>query len=121
MAAAALRRRHRRVLDIWPGFVDALATLLIIVIFTLLIFVIAQFYLTETLTGRNEALVELNRQIADLSDLLALEKKKSADLEQSLESMSIELRTTLKARDDLKTSLDAALQKLPTPTPTPAR
>ena len=60
-------RRQRRAFDIWPGFVDALSALLIIIIFLLMVFTLAQFFLSEILSGRNQALERLNRQVAELS------------------------------------------------------
>lgn len=100
MAGAA--RTGRRVFDIWPGFVDALASLLIVIIFVLMIFVVAQFYLTDALTGRDKALRALNQRIAELSEILSLERGKSAQLEKSLRDIAVELRATLAQRDKLQ-------------------
>ena len=61
---ATLARRGRTAIDIWPGFVDALATLLMVIIFLLMLFVVAQFYLSEALSGRDEALEKLNLEVA---------------------------------------------------------
>ena len=61
MAANSRRNQHRT--DIWPGFVDALASLLMVIIFLLMIFVIAQFFLGEALTGRDQALDRLHGQV----------------------------------------------------------
>ncbi len=98
----AARSRQRAAFDIWPGFVDALASLLIIIIFTLMIFVVAQFYLTDALSGRDKALARLTQQITELSELLALEKKDSAALKKSIAEISAELQATLGQRDKLK-------------------
>jgi chemotaxis protein MotB len=100
---AGTARGSRRVFDIWPGFVDALASLLIVIIFVLLIFVVAQFYLTDALTGRDKALRALNQRIAELTQILSLERSKSAQLEKSMREMSSELRATLAERDKLRT------------------
>ena len=67
-------RRQRQAFDIWPGFVDALSALLIIIIFLLMVFTLAQFFLGEILSGRNQALERLNRQVAELSEMLSLER-----------------------------------------------
>ena len=69
MALSARRQQQRT--DIWPGFVDALATLLMVVIFLLMIFVLAQFFLSEALSGRDQALDRLRSQVSELADLLA--------------------------------------------------
>ena len=70
---ASLRTRRDRSLNVWPGYVDALATLLLAVVFLLTIFVVGQFFLSQEITGRDSVLNRLNRQIADLTDLLALD------------------------------------------------
>ena len=57
----SLARRNRHNLDIWPGFVDALATLLMVIIFLLSIFIVAQFYMNDALMGRDKALQNLER------------------------------------------------------------
>ena len=77
----AYSRRLRRTVDIWPGWVDALSTLLIIIIFVLLVFVLGQFFLGVALSGRDKALGQLSTQIADLGNMLALERafKKISD------------------------------------------
>ena len=62
--------RRQSTSNIWPGFVDAISTLLIIVIFLLMVFTIAQFFLSEILSGRNDALDRLNRQIEELGEVL---------------------------------------------------
>ena len=86
-------RRARRTVDIWPGWVDALSTLLIIIIFVLLVFVIGQFYLGQALTGRDNALAALNKQVAQIGDMLNLERKARADLELTIGRLSTDLQT----------------------------
>jgi len=103
----ALARRNRTNLDIWPGFVDALATLLMVIIFLLMIFVISQVYLNEALVGRDEALEKLNRQIADIAEQLSLEQSANEDLRSNIESLSTQLRASLAERDELQASLGA--------------
>ena len=72
--------RHERSTNIWPGFVDALATLLMVIIFLLLIFVLAQFFLGQALSGRDSALQRLENQVVELADLLSLEKRANVNL-----------------------------------------
>ena len=72
---AGLSRRNQHQTNIWPGFVDALASLLMVIIFLLMIFVIAQFFLGEALTGRDQALDRLRGQVTELADLLNLGEK----------------------------------------------
>ena len=73
----ALRRRggggHGE-MNAWPGYVDALSTLLMVIIFVLLVFILGQAFLSLALTGRDQALDRVNRQLAELSDMLSLEK-----------------------------------------------
>jgi chemotaxis protein MotB len=86
-------RRPRDSADIWPGWVDALSTLLIIVIFVLLVFVLGQFFLGQALSGREQALSTLNQRMAEMSDMLALERRTRADVEANITRLSDQLRT----------------------------
>lgn len=78
--ALARNRRRERTVDYWPGFVDALSTLLISIMFLLTVFVVGQFILSREITGRDEVLNRLNSQINELTQLLALEKGSNQDL-----------------------------------------
>jgi chemotaxis protein MotB len=102
---ASRMRRDRQPVNIWPGFVDAIATLLIIIIFLLMVFFLAQHFLSQILTGRNEALVRLNRQVAELTDMLSLERGANADLRVSLSQLSAELQSSITTRDRLQSQL----------------
>ncbi len=99
-----LTRRSRSV-NIWPGFVDALASVLLVFIFMLLFFVIAQFYLSGVLAGREAALDRLTRQINELSQTLSLEQARSQELETRVTELDLRLRATLAERDDLANRL----------------
>jgi chemotaxis protein MotB len=94
-------RRNRSAFNIWPGFVDALATLLIVIIFLVMVFALAQFYLGEVLSGRDEALERLNAQVNELAELFSLEQAANTDLRQSLAQLSGELQGSINERDDL--------------------
>ena len=101
----ALARRAQRSTNIWPGFVDALATLLMVIIFLLMIFVLAQFFLGEALSGRDAALKKLQNDIADMSNLLSLERKANDDMRLNVAQLSEELQASVIMRDDMKSSL----------------
>ncbi len=73
MASRSLRNRLGESTNIWPGFVDVLATLLIVIIFVLMVFTVSQIYLSDALSGRDKALQELRTQISELSKILQLE------------------------------------------------
>jgi chemotaxis protein MotB len=92
--AIAPRDSRRSSIDIWPGFVDALAQLLMVIIFILLVFTAGQFYLSEALSGRDQALQKLQAQVNELGDLLAMERRSNADL-------SAQLTSSLAERDQL--------------------
>ena len=100
--------RRRRAIDIWPGFVDALAALLMVVMFVLLLFSVGQFLLSDALVGRDEALDRLRSKMTGLTEVLALERKDKAELQQRLSSLTGQLAVTVKARD----SLEARLEKM---------
>ncbi len=105
----ARARRSRSAVNIWPGFVDALATLLMVIIFLLMIFVVAQFYLNDALVGRDRALDKLNQQISELATLLSLERRASRDLRNNVAQISAELQSSLAERDNLSSRLGALL------------
>lgn len=98
-------RRSRNTLDIWPGFVDALATLLMVIIFLLMIFIVAQFHLNDALLGRDKALDSLNKQVAELAELLDLERKSNTDLRRDLAELSSELQSSLSQRDEMQSQM----------------
>ena len=98
----ALSRRNQHRTDIWPGFVDALATLLMVIIFLLMIFIIAQFFLSEALTGRDQALDRLRGQVSKLADLLDLERTANVTLRTNISTLSDELSASVIQRDDQK-------------------
>ena len=97
------RTRHRgdNGLDAWPGYVDALSTLLMVIIFVLLVFVLAQAFLTATLAGRNDTLAKVSAELQQLSNALSLEKGQNADLQLSVSKLGRELSATVAARDAL--------------------
>ncbi len=104
----ALERRGRqRSVNIWPGFVDALSTLLLVVIFVLMVFMIAQYFLSTALSGRDAALERLQRQVAQLGELLALERAESFRLQSDFNEVSEELNTSLNARESLSSQLSS--------------
>ncbi|MGH7098626.1 MAG: peptidoglycan -binding protein [Stellaceae bacterium] len=96
------RNPRRSSIDIWPGFVDALSQLLMIIIFLLLIFTVGQFYLSDALSGRDQALKKLQRQIDNLADLLALERQSNSALRHQAAAAAAQLAATLAERDRLK-------------------
>ena len=106
MALVRNRRRERGV-DYWPGFVDALSTLLLAIMFLLTVFVIAQFLLSREISGRDEVLNRLNSQIAELTELLALEKGNAQDLEDTLAN----LQSSLAASESERSRLQALLER----------
>ncbi len=105
---ASRRVRAHRGLNVWPGYVDALATLLLAVVFLLTVFVVGQFFLSQELTGRDAVLNRLNRQIADLTDLLALERSNRRAQEEAVAGMRNTLTATEAERDRLQALADAA-------------
>ncbi|MFN7024948.1 MAG: peptidoglycan -binding protein [Pseudorhizobium sp.] len=105
MALVKNRRRERGV-DYWPGFVDALSTLLLAIMFLLTVFVLAQFILSREITGRDEVLNRLNSQIAELTQLLALEKGNAQDLEDTLANLQSSLASSESERSRLQSLLE---------------
>ena len=106
---AAARGRTRRHLDIWPGYVDVLSTLLMVIIFTLMVFVIAQFFLSQALSGRDQALAQLSQKVNELGDMLALEKTTNTDLRNSIAELAAQLQQSTAERDKMKQQLATTL------------
>ncbi|TDH35884.1 peptidoglycan -binding protein [Pseudohoeflea suaedae] len=106
MALARNRRRAGGV-DYWPGFVDALSTLLLAIMFLLTVFVLAQFFLSREISGRDQVLNRLNSQINELTQLLALEKSSKQDLEDALANMQASLSSAEAERSRLQQLLDS--------------
>jgi chemotaxis protein MotB len=103
----ALRRRgsSNEAMNPWPGYVDALSTLLMVIIFVLLVFVLAQAFLSVALSGRDRALDRVNRQMAELSDMLSLERGRSAEMRLSVAQLNRDLTAATGARDSLAQQL----------------
>ena len=109
-AASRLRRRGPRT-DYWPGFVDLLSTLLLVMIFLLVVYMLAQYFLQRTVSGQTEALEELSIQVNELADMLSLERQANADLRLNIAQLSAQLQTSLSDRDRLTGELSAALSE----------
>lgn len=102
-----LGSRHSRpsTINIWPGFVDALTQLLMVIIFVLLVFTVGQFYLADALSGRNAELKKLQHQVDNLADLLSLERSTNAQLRQKAAAVSAHLKATLAQRKALSAKI----------------
>ena len=99
----ALARRSRDTgMNYWPGFVDALSTLLLGIIFLLTVFVVVQFYLTQEMSGKDTALNRLNAQIAQLTELLSLEKTSKLSAQEELAQLNSNLLAAESERERYK-------------------
>jgi chemotaxis protein MotB len=101
------RGRTTRTIDYWPGFVDALSTLLLAIMFLLTVFVLAQFLLSREISGKDEALNRLNSQINELTQLLALEKSNTQDAQDQISN----LQASLSAAQAEKSRLEQLLSR----------
>jgi chemotaxis protein MotB len=104
----ARMRRGESAMNYWPGFVDALSTLILGIIFLLTVFVVVQFYLQQEVNNQNTALSRLNTQVAQLSQLLSMEKTSKADLEGQLLQLRASLATAVTERDRLQAAAQTA-------------
>ncbi|MEE9314817.1 MAG: peptidoglycan -binding protein [Rhizobiaceae bacterium] len=107
MASARSRRRSSEAVSYWPGFVDALSTLLLAIMFLLSVFVLAQFLLSREISGKDTVLNRLNSQLNELTELLALEKSGKQDLEDQLRNLSSSLSINDEERSRLQALLDS--------------
>ena len=94
MATRSLRNRLADTTNIWPGFVDVLATLLIVIIFVLMVFTVSQIYLSDAISGRDKALQDLRAQINELSKLLIIETEDKEKALTNLSNTKVELKET---------------------------
>src|SRR5207344_1125255 len=92
------RRRGGRHVEAWPGYVDVLSTLLMVIVFVMMVFVVAQLYLSQALSGRDDALAKLNKQIAELGDMLSMERSNTAELKTQLSQIVGELTRSTSER-----------------------
>ncbi len=99
---AVARARRDPGMNYWPGFVDALSTLVLGIIFLLTVFVVVQFYLTQEVTGKDTALSRLTSQIAQLTELLSMEKSGKLSLEEQLAQLRTSLAGAETERDRFK-------------------
>ena len=106
MAAISSRRRGGPDYT-WPGYVDALTTLLMVLIFLLTLFSVGQFTLSNALSSRDSAIEQLGRQLGDLATQLNIEKRASASLQKDLEQLTLQLRQARSERDKLGGDLAA--------------
>jgi chemotaxis protein MotB len=101
------RARRDSGINYWPGFVDALSTLVLGIIFLLTVFVVVQFFLSQEVAGKDTALTRLNALVATLTDELALEKSGKVSLEDDIARMRASLATAENERDRLKSAAEA--------------
>jgi chemotaxis protein MotB len=111
MAQALARRRRHYEAPYWPGFVDAMAQLLLVITFLLSVFIVAQFLLAREISGQDSALGQLRSQIAELTELLALEKSAKAELELNLSTLGDDLQAEKARSASLSVALEGESEK----------
>jgi chemotaxis protein MotB len=99
---ALARARRESAFNYWPGFVDALSTLVLSIVFLLSVFLVVQFFLSQEVTGKDKALEELNAKIAQLSEALSLEKLGKLTLDDQVASLKAGLTSAIAERDRVK-------------------
>src|SRR6201995_2877640 len=100
--ALARSRRSESAFNYWPGFVDALSTLVLSIVFLLSVFLVVQFFLSQEVTGKDKALEQLNAKIAQLNDLLSLEKLGKLNLDDQVSQLRAGLASAEADRDRVK-------------------
>ena len=100
--ALARARRSESGFNYWPGFVDALSTLVLSIVFLLSVFLVVQFFLSQEVTGKDKALEQLNARIAQLNDLLSLEKLGKLSLDDQVSQLRAGLASAESERDRIK-------------------
>lgn len=107
MALARIGNARRVENFTWPGFVDALATLLMVIIFVLMVFVLIQVNLAYRVSGQDATLGEMRQQLASLSELLNIERRASADLAANLAQITNQLNSSNAGRTELEAELSS--------------
>src|ERR1700733_13262794 len=105
---ALSRSRRDSGMNYWPGFVDALSTLVLSIIFLLTVFMVAQFFLSQEVSGKDTALARLTAQISRLSELLSLEKTGKPSLESEVAQLRASLSAAEGERDRLRGAAEGA-------------
>src|SRR5467141_2946894 len=100
--ALARARRNETGFNYWPGFVDALSTLVLSIVFLLSVFLVVQFFLSQEVTGKDKALEQLNAKVAQLNELLSLEKLGKLNLDDQLSQVRAGLASAEAERDRVK-------------------
>ncbi|MGO8800943.1 MAG: peptidoglycan -binding protein [Roseiarcus sp.] len=99
---ALAHRRRLESVNYWPGFVDALSTMLLVIIFLLSVFMLAQFFISREVTGKDTALAKLNHQIEELTSLLAMERTAKSDAQSNLVTLTATLDASQKEQARLQ-------------------
>src|SRR3954471_11248537 len=100
--ALARGRRSDSAFNYWPGFVDALSTLVLSIVFLLTVFLVVQFFLSQEVTGKDKALEQLNLKIAQLNEMLSLEKLGKLGLDDQVSQLRAGLASAEAERDRVK-------------------
>ena len=100
--ALARSRRNESGFNYWPGFVDALSTLVLSIVFLLTVFLVVQFFLSQEVTGKDKALEQLNLKIAQLNEMLSLEKLGKLSLDDQVSQLRAGLASAEAERDRVK-------------------
>ena len=105
---ALARSRRDSGMNYWPGFVDALSTLVLSIIFLLTVFMVAQFFLSQQISGKDTALARLSAQISRLSELLSLERTGKTTLEAEIAQLRASLSAVEGERDRMRDAAEGA-------------
>ena len=100
------KRRSRSTINVWPGYVDALSALLMLINFMLLIYVVSQLYLSQTLSDRDSELARLNSRLQEISRMLGLEQDQTQALEQAMSTLQMDYSEALAENEQLSVALD---------------
>jgi chemotaxis protein MotB len=99
--ALSRRRNDHQNAGPWPGYVDVLSTLLMVIVFVLAVFMLVQFFLANAISGRDKAIEGLRSELAGLIDQLNLEKRNNAQLRLDLTGLQATLNSANAERDQL--------------------
>ena len=103
-----MRRKSDNGSNYWPGFVDAMATILLVIMFLLTVFILSQFYLANEISGKDNALDELREQLADLTNVLSIERLQNNELEKNILNLEFSISELENEKSSLINDLSIA-------------
>ena len=106
------RSNNSNAANYWPGFVDAMATILLVIIFLLTVFILSQFFLSTEISSKDDALSELQDQLSELSLLLSLEQTQNEEFVTRIQVLEQDISNLSTKNESLSVRLEEAQENV---------